>query len=116
MNNLDLNPYLFPKDSPYAQNQGATSFYAFDYENEAGIISNGKIRTLTADKITSGTINAGIITISNLSVNPEDITSGTLLTQVNIGTTAGGYLQADGVNNRFVVNDGTTNRIAIGNV
>lgn len=110
-----LDAYLFPINSPYAQNQGATSGFAFDYENETGVISNGKIRNLSADKITSGTIDAGVVTVSN--IDPADINSGTLSTQVNVGTTiSSSYVQLDGANNRIVVNDGTTNRIIIGNI
>ena len=115
-NNLGLDPYLFPQNSPYIQNQnqGVTSGYAFDYESERGVISNGKIRTLTADKIVSGTIDSSIVTVSNL--DPANLLSGTLTTQMNVGTITGAYVQLDGINNRIIVNDGTTNRIVIGNV
>lgn len=131
MNDLNLNPFLFPNNSPYVQNLGLTSAYDFDYQNEAGIITNGKIRTLTADKIVSGTIDASVITVanvdpaninagtvnSNVNLNPASLLGGTLNTTMNVGSASGSaYVKLDGPNNRIIVNDGTVDRIIIGNI
>ena len=117
MNDLNLNPFLFPNNSPYVQNLGLTSAYDFDYQNEAGIITNGKIRTLTADKIVSGTIDASVITVTNATVTPENISSGTVNTTISIGSASGSaYVRMDGPNNRFVTHDGTVTRVVLGNV
>lgn len=94
MNNLGLDIYLMPVNSPIANNKGATSSYDFDSQNERNTVGNSKIAYMSADKIASGTVIVGL----------------------NLGSSSSGYVLLDGANNRIVVNDGTTNRIVIGNV
>ena len=128
---LNLDPFLFPKDSPYVLNQSLTSAYMFDWQNESGVVSTAKIRTLNADKITSGTIDASLITVSNVNpanivagtvnsdvnVDPASILGGTLNTAMSVGSASGSaYVRMDGPNNRFAVHDGTTLRGIFGNV
>ena len=51
------------------------------------------------------------------SVLADQILTSTLTAPVNVGTAGGSaYVKLDGQNNRIIVNDGTTNRIVIGNV
>lgn len=94
MENLGLDPFLMPSNSPIAQSQGAVGAYVFDYENERNAITNSKISFLSADKIAAGTV----------------------IVSVNLGSSSTGFLLLDGPNNRILVNDGTTNRIVIGEV
>ena len=79
-----------------------------------GVLSTSFIKSIKADRIRSGTVDASVITVSNLQ--PEEIASGTYGETMNLGTAATGYIRLDGANNRIIVNDGTTNRIVIGNV
>ena len=60
MDNLDS--FLFPVNSPVSQNQGQTSGYAFDYENEAGVISTAKIRNASI-----GTAQVGSISFNQIA-------------------------------------------------
>jgi len=94
MNDLGLDIFLMPKNSPIVNNQGITSSYDFDSQNERNTVSNSKIAYMSADKIASGTVIVGL----------------------NLGSSTSGYVLLDGANNRIVVNDGTTNRIVIGSV
>jgi len=54
-------------------------------------ITNAKIASLAADKITAGSFTV----------------------QIDVGNPASGYIRFDGANNRFVINDGTNNRILL---
>ena len=45
----NLNEFLFPQNSPIAQNQGQVSSFRFDYENESGVISTSKVRFAAID-------------------------------------------------------------------
>jgi hypothetical protein len=92
----NLNPYLQPLGAPVSQlNENVNS--AFDFSQNVGINS------VTPTKV------------SYLPINK--ISSGTILVQYNLGSgTGGSYMILDGGNNRISVNDGTTNRIVIGNV
>jgi hypothetical protein len=58
----------------------------------------------------------GSITYKKIgSVLADQILTSTLTTQVNVGTASGSaYVRLDGVNNRIIINDGTTDRILIG--
>lgn len=94
MNPLGLNEFLMPINSPIANNQGAVPSYVFDGQYERNSVISSKITFLTADKIATGTLIAG----------------------VNVGAGTAGYVLLDGVNNRIVVNDGTTNRVVIGSI
>jgi len=85
----------------------------------AGLVVSG----ITADQIKAGTITAteiaaGTITATEISGNQLDVVAtntGTLNVDeyINVGAA---NLKIDGANNRILVNDGTTNRIVIGNV
>jgi len=57
-------------------------------------VTNAKITSMAADKITTGD----------------------LVVAVDVGNPSTGFTRLDGVNNRIIVNDGTTNRIVIGDV
>lgn len=94
MDNLGLNQFLIPQNSPMMDNQQIVDQYTYDYQNERNVISPSKIQYITADKIASGTVIVGL----------------------NLGASTTGYVLLDGANNRIVVNDGTTNRIVIGEV
>jgi hypothetical protein len=50
------------------------------------------------------------------SLSADKITTGDLVVAVDVGDPASGYLRIDGVNNRIVGNDGTTNRFVLGDV
>lgn len=93
MNNLNLNEYLQPLNTPITT-QGAVSGYQFDGDYERNAVANSKIAFISADKIATGT----------------------LIASVNLGTTGTGYILLDGPNNRIIVNDGTTNRVVIGSI
>jgi hypothetical protein len=60
------------------------------------------------------TIGAMGTYISDLNVN--HLTAGDITVAVDIGNPASGYVRLDGENNRIVINDGTTNRIIIGEI
>lgn len=69
-----LNQFLMPENSPIAINQGAQDFYSFDYNNERGVISDAKIKTLSFDVISGGTATLGgrnngngLLSVSNSS-------------------------------------------------
>jgi hypothetical protein len=92
--NLGLNPFLQPLNSPIVSYGKVVSSFMFDSTYDRNVISESKIAFLSADKIASGTVVVGL----------------------NLGSSSAGYLLLDGANNRILVNDGTTNRIVIGNV
>lgn len=98
-----LDEFLFPKDSPYSQNKGQTSGYAFDYENEAGIISSSKIRNAAIGNAQIGTAAIGTANIGTITFG-----------QIDGGTANfGGPANGDGV---VHVNDaGGTTRITLDN-
>uniref|UniRef100_A0A6M3KS42 Tail protein n=1 Tax=viral metagenome TaxID=1070528 RepID=A0A6M3KS42_9ZZZZ len=95
MDNLDQ--YLFPKNSPYTQNQGATSSFVFDYGNEAGVISTSKIRQAAIGNAQIGTAAIGTANIGTLSFN--EITGGT--------ATLGGTVNGNGLMNVLTAAGGT---------
>ena len=84
----DLTDNLMPVNSPIVQ-QGLVTSYDFDGANETNVISQSKIKNLTANVIQAGTIT----------------------TTINIG---GANVFIDGANNRIIINDGTVDRILIG--
>jgi|GEM_PF-5377117 len=94
MNNLGLDIFLQPKNSPIVNNQKVVSSYDFDGQYERNSVGNNKIAYMSADKIASGTVIVGL----------------------NLGSSTSGYVLLDGANNRILVHDGTTNRIVIGSV
>jgi len=87
MDGLNLDPFLFPKNSPYAQNQGATSGYDFDWGNEAGVISTSKIRSASIGNAQLGTAIIGTAQVGTLTFN--EISGGT--------ATLGGTLNGNGL-------------------
>lgn len=72
----ELNSTLQPKDSPIDRHKGAKSGYKFDEEYERASVSNTKMGTFTADKIVAGTIDASVITVTNLDAG--NITTGSI--------------------------------------
>jgi len=60
--------------------------------------------------------DASITNAKIASLSANKITAGDLIVAVDIGNPASGYVRLDGTNNRIIVNDGTTNRIVIGEV
>lgn len=92
---LNLNPFYTSNSSPLIQRDSYVSAYNFDANNERGAVTTTKVQFITADKIAAGTVTVAM----------------------NLGTSIGdAYILLDGANNRILVNDGTTNRIVIGNV
>lgn len=97
MNDLNLNPFLFPNNSPYVQNLGLTSGYQFNYENERGAVINTLLRdgAITTTKIGTaqitnallGTAVIGTAQIGTLTFN--EISGGT--------ATLGGTTNGNGV-------------------
>ena len=94
-NILNLDSFYTSKTSPLNQRNNYVNGYDFDAYNERGAVTTSKVQYITADKIAAGTVTVAM----------------------NLGTSIGdAYIQLDGANNRIVVNDGTTNRIVIGNI
>lgn len=89
---LNLDSNLFPKNSPYVAQQQVSAF-AFDYQNEAGIISSAKIR------------NASIGTAQISRIDFNIIEGGT--------ATLGGSANGDGV--LLVNNSSGSNVVTIDN-
>lgn len=134
MENLGLNQYLQPNDSPVTQNTQVVSSYRFADENERSVIGRSQIKNLAVGSAQVGTAviddvniaDGAIITrtiagsaVTNekiLDINANKISAGTVVVALNLGTSASGSLILDGANNRIIVHDGTTNRIVIGNV
>jgi len=50
------------------------------------------------------------------SLAAEKITAGDIIVAVDVGDIGTGFVRLDGANDRIVINDGTTNRIVIGNI
>ena len=67
-------------------------------------VTNAKIADLAVDDAK----------IADLSA--DKITAGDLIVAVNVGESITGFVRLDGVNNRMIVHNGTTNRIVIGDV
>lgn len=88
-----LNQYFQPINAPVTSWQNMSP-YDFDSEIERNTIHTTLVQQISADKITAGTIAAF----------------------VNVGSSSSGTVSLDGANNRFVVNDGTVDRIWIGNL
>lgn len=108
---MQLNPFLQPIDSPVTQSNQVTG-YDFLSNNERGaLISQSMFGTAVI-----GGLNIQDATITNAKIETVEaakITAGTITVAVALGTS---NILLDGVNNRFVINDGTANRIALGNI
>lgn len=89
-----LNQFLQPSNAPVSNTIHPRNSFFF---NDVG----GR-NSVTATKVKS--IYAG------------NILAGTVLVQLNVGSTSTGYVLIDGKNDRIIVNDGTVNRIVIGSV
>ena len=114
--NMGVNSFYQPYNAPVTSGTTVVSGYDFQANNERSVVTGAFLRTFTADKIVAGTLDANTVAIVNLTVAPSSINTGTITNAVNVGTSATGYVKLDGPNNRIVVNDGTTNRIIIGNI
>lgn len=86
---LGYNNRLQATDSLAAKNKDFINAYTFDTNTDRNAVANYNIRTISADKITAGTI----------------------ISQIFLGGTT---IIIDGLNNQIIVNDGTTDRILIG--
>lgn len=60
--------------------------------------------------------DAAITDAKIVSLAAEKIIAGDLIVAVDVGNPSSGYVRLDGVNNRIVINDGTTNRVVLGEV
>jgi len=86
---LGYNNRLQATDSLAAKNENFINAYEFDTNTDRNAVANYNIKTITADKISAGTITS----------------------QIFLGGTS---IIIDGLNNQIIVNDGTTDRILIG--
>ena len=100
---IGLNQFLVSSNSVLS-NSGAVSAYDFQSEAERSSIPNYLIQD---DAVNNRKI---------VSVSADKITAGTVLVSVTLGTSTAGTLILDGANNRIIVHDGTTNRVVIGNI
>lgn len=93
--NLGLDIQLRPLNSPITSyGAGKINGMEYDYNLDRASITTTQVRSISADRVAAGTVIVGL----------------------NLGTSSAGYVLLDGENNRIIVNDGTTNRIVIGNV
>lgn len=98
----DLDQFLRPVNSPIT-NTVSVSGYEFDSINDRGAVTSMFIQ------------DASITNAKIVNVLADQILAGTITVAVNVGTGTGSVI-LDGVNNRIIVNDGTANRIVIGNI
>jgi hypothetical protein len=97
-NNLGLNQFLQPMSSPVSESSFVNA-YSFDSNNERSAITNTYIQD-------QAVTNAKIV-----SLVADKITAGTVTVTLGVG---GANVTIDGANNRIIVNDGTVNRVLIG--
>ncbi len=103
--NLGLDSRLRKKGGIASNERRFTSGNEFDATMDSGLITSRRIfgSAVTDDNI--------------VGMAATKIAAGTLEVSVDVGTAAGGaYVRLDGVNNRIIVNDGTVDRIIIGNI
>jgi len=92
---LGLDSQLRPLNSPVTSyGSGYITGMLYDAILERSSVTTTQVKSISADRIGAGTVIVGL----------------------NLGTSSAGYVLLDGANNRIIVNDGTTNRIVIGNV
>ncbi len=101
---MNLNEFLQPIGSPITRYTGDNS-YLFNSETQRG--------SFVSERLFG---QAVIPSLAIKDLEASKLTAGDILVAINVGTSNTGYQRIDGVNNRFVTNDGTTNRIAIGNI
>lgn len=78
--------------------------------------SGNTVFSVAGQVSTSGIADSAVTDAKITSVAAEKIIAGDLIVAVDIGNPATGYVRLDGANNRILVNDGTDNRIVIGDV
>lgn len=89
-------------------------------ENDYGIrIKDGSGNTVfsAGGQIqTSGIADEAVGDSQISGITAEKILAGDIIVAVDVGDVSTGYVRLDGTNDRIIVNDGTDNRIVIGNV
>ena len=95
---IGLNVYLQPINAPSSA-AGFISAYAFDSNNERSAITNSFLQ------------DASVTNAKIVSLAADKILAGTVTVALGIG---GANVTIDGGNNRIIVNDGTNDRIIIG--
>lgn len=65
---------------------------------------------------TAKIVDASITNAKIVSLVADKITAGDILVAVDIGDAGTGFVRLDGANNYILVNDGTNNRIVIGDI
>ena len=129
MNNFGtlLNKYLQPLGSPVDNSNSQVKYVPWQFGVQQGIATR-KIKSSVAQfkKFSPGTITGG--TLVNTQVNNGTVSNSNLVGGTQSGSLSGqgtfavgslstsAYLFIDSANSRIIVNDGTTNRIVIGNV
>ena len=117
-----LNKYLQPLGSPVDNSNSQIKYVPWQWGIQQGI-STRKIRSSSAQfkKFSPGTITGG--TLVNTTVSNSNLVGGTQSGSLSgqgtyaVGSLSGSaYLFIDSANGRIVVNDGTFNRIYIGNL
>ena len=79
--------------------------------------ASGEVIFTAAGQLATAGIAAGAVTdVKITSVAAEKILAGDLVVAMDIGDPASGYIRLDGPNNRMVVNDGSDDRIVIGDI
>lgn len=74
--NIGLNEYLQPISAPIS-NRGIISSYDFDGEYERGVVNTAHVKQISAEKIQTGTLQAGVnIVIRDFSTNTDVILIG----------------------------------------
>jgi hypothetical protein len=99
-----VGKYLTNSIKVTGQYQTANDFNA---NVQDGSVNNAKIKSLIADKIVAGTIDASVISVVNLVA--DNITSGKI-------TSSDGKTWFDLDNDEIIQNDGTNDRIWIGDL
>ena len=111
--NLGLNSNM-RKSTALSEQFKRKTGYDFDSENERGAVSTVFVQDAAIKTAKIGTAQITDALIATVAAGK--IIAGTMTVAVNVGTSAAGYVQLDGANNRIVVNDGTVDRIMIGNI
>jgi len=108
---IGLNNYLQPITAPIST-QGGISAYEFDSLNQRGVVTNSFLQdgVITTVKIGSAAVTDAKI----LTLDAGKLTAGTIEVAINLGTPGTGSIKLDGANNRIVINDGTVDRIYLG--
>ena len=91
-----------------------TTAFDFGWQYQRSIINTSKLvnNVITTEKIVGSAVTDDKI----ITVSADKLTAGTITVGINLGVGTSGSMTFDGANNRIVINDGTTNRIVIGSV